>query len=196
MPWEASSYTERSPHLGSDSPHPPTGSAHADHPRRKYLLVQLSTALGPPVSPDPTRNGHSFPSCRRPTVTRRGSPGPGLPSRPWTARSGPRHMSQPPPPARALDRAPASVLEVRASDTVFQAQSDQRQPQRGLVEHGPCKRILTRARRPDHNLTIERTSTLKDSDRRGENFLTAKGNRSSLNQKSGRSLAPGSSQVT
>lgn len=95
MPWEASSYTERSPHLGSDSPHPPTGSAHADHPRRKYLLVQLSTALGPPASPDPTRNGHSFPSCRRPTVTRRGSPGPGLPSRPWTARSGPRHVPSP-----------------------------------------------------------------------------------------------------
>lgn len=116
--------------------------------------------------------------------------------RPAPAHASPRHMSQPPPPARALDRAPASVLEVRASDTVFQAQSDQRQPQRGLVEHGPCKRILTRARRPDHNLTIERTSTLKDSDRRGENFLTAKGNRSSLNQKSGRSLAPGSSQVT
>lgn len=37
------------------------------------------------------------------------------------------------------------MLEPRASDTVFAAQSDRRQPQRGLVKHRPCKPVLTRA---------------------------------------------------
>lgn len=140
----------------------------------RFSCPQLWAA---PASSDPTRNAHSFPSClvrpggsqtsRRPPVTRHGSPGPGRPA--------PSHATRPSPLLR-----PQRWTE--GGRACWSPEHGTRCSQCSLThvgsgQAGPCEPVRTPARRPDHNLTAERTSNLKDSDHRGENFLIAKGKR-------------------